>query len=63
VFWPVTGLAMRTVLVFFVLGVCVSRPYLGFHFPADVVFGSLLAVLLVIALRAALATWMLPPHD
>lgn len=57
VFWPVTGVALRWVLVLFVIGVCVSRPYLGFHFPADVLFGSLLSVLLVIALRAALAPW------
>jgi len=58
VFWPLTGVALRCVLVVFVIGVCVSRPYLGFHFPADVLFGSLLAVLLVIGLRITFATWL-----
>jgi len=62
VFWPLTGVALRCVLALFVIGVCVSRPYLGFHFPADVLFGSLLSVLLVIALRAVLATRMPSPH-
>lgn len=62
VFWPVSTTVLRVLLALFAVGVCISRPYLGFHFPADVVFGSLLSVMLVAALRAALATWM-PTHD
>jgi membrane-associated phospholipid phosphatase len=36
------------------LSVCVSRPYLGFHFPADVLFGSIISLLLVAGVRTAL---------
>src|SRR3954468_12565996 len=39
--WPCTrGPASRIVLAVYVVAVCLSRPYLGFHFPADVLFGS-----------------------
>ncbi len=56
VLWPAAkNSGARVALVFFVLGVCLSRPYLGFHFPADVLFGSLKSLILVIAVRAALA--------
>ena len=59
VLWPVAKtLGARIALVFYVLGVCLSRPYLGFHFPADVLFGSLKSLLLAIAVRAALARSM-----
>jgi membrane-associated phospholipid phosphatase len=59
--WPCTrSLALRIALVVYVVAVCLSRPYLGFHFPADVLFGSLLSVLLVVGVRAALAMWRPP---
>lgn len=55
VLWPIARkTAARAALAVFVLGVCLSRPYLGFHFPADVLFGSLKTLILVIAIRAAL---------
>ena len=57
VLWPLARTpVVRVALVLYVFGVCLSRPYLGYHFPADVLFGSLKSMLLVIALRAALAT-------
>jgi membrane-associated phospholipid phosphatase len=59
VLWPTArNLGARTALVLYVAGVCLSRPYLGFHFPADVLFGSLKSLLVVIAIRAALTRWM-----
>ncbi len=59
VLWPTARtLGARTALVLYVAGVCLSRPYLGFHFPADVLFGSLKSLLVVIAVRAALTKWM-----
>jgi len=55
VLWPaLRNPAVRVALIVYVAGVCLSRSYLGFHFPADVLFGSLKSLLLVIALRAAL---------
>ena len=55
VLWPcASSIAMRIVLVLYVIAVCLSRPYLGFHFPADVLFGSVISVLLVVGVRAAL---------
>ena len=55
VLWPTARkTAARVALAVFVLGVCLSRPYLGFHFPADVLFGSLKTLILVIAIHAAL---------
>lgn len=55
VLWPMArSLPARWGLVFFVFVVCLSRPYLGVHFPADVVAGSALAVLVAIAVRAGL---------
>ncbi len=59
VVWPLTkNLATRVALAVFVVGVCLSRPYLGMHFPADVLFGSLKSLLVVIAIRASLARWI-----
>ena len=59
VLWPTTqNFGARIALVFFVAGVCLSRSYLGLHFPADVLFGSLKSLLVVIAVRAALTRWM-----
>lgn len=59
VLWPeAKNLATRVALALFVVGVCLSRPYLGMHFPADVVFGSLMSILVVIAIRAMLTRWM-----
>ena len=59
VLWPwAKNLTTRVALAFFVVGVCLSRPYLGMHFPADVLFGSLKALLVVIAIRASLARWI-----
>jgi membrane-associated phospholipid phosphatase len=55
VLWPTTRRALlRLALVIFVVGVCLSRPYLGFHFPADVLLGSIFSLLLVMAVHAAL---------
>ena len=55
VLWPIANKkATRAALALFVLGVCLSRPYLGFHFPADVLFGSLKTLILVMTIRAAL---------
>ncbi len=63
VLWPQTkNLATRIALVLFAVGACLSRPYLGMHFPADVVFGSLISLFVVIAVRAALVKWMRAPH-
>jgi membrane-associated phospholipid phosphatase len=59
VLWPwAKNLATRVALALFVVGVCLSRPYLGMHFPADVLFGSLKSLLVVIAIRATLTRWM-----
>jgi membrane-associated phospholipid phosphatase len=59
VLWPeAKNLATRIALALFVAGVCLSRPYLGMHFPADVLFGSLISLLVVIAIRATLTRWM-----
>jgi membrane-associated phospholipid phosphatase len=61
--WPITrSLGGRIALVLFVVLVCLSRPYLGFHFPADVLFGSLKSLLVVIAVRAVLTKWMPAAH-
>jgi len=57
--WPMTrSLTGRIALVLFVVLVGLSRPYLGLHFPADVLFGSLTSLLVVVAVRAALTKWM-----
>jgi membrane-associated phospholipid phosphatase len=57
--WPMTrSLGGRIALVLFVVLVGLSRPYLGLHFPADVLFGSLKSLLVVVAVRAALTKWM-----
>ena len=59
VLWPwAKNPATRVALALFVVGVCLSRPYLGMHFPADVLFGSLASLLVVIAIRATLTRWM-----
>jgi membrane-associated phospholipid phosphatase len=63
VLWPLGKPVIRIALVVFVIGVCLSRPYLGFHFPADVLFGSLKSLVLVIAVRAALSTWVRAARD
>ena len=56
VLWPTAkNLGARIALILYVVGVCLSRPYLGFHFPADVLLGSLKSLFIIIALRAALA--------
>ena len=53
--WPMaSSRPARLGLAVYVLLACLSRPYLGFHFPADVVAGSVLAMLVTIAVRAAL---------
>ncbi|MBI3526390.1 MAG: phosphatase PAP2 family protein [Betaproteobacteria bacterium] len=57
--WPgAKNLATRIALALFVVGVCLSRSYLGMHFPADVLFGSLKSLLVVIAVRATLTKRM-----
>ena len=59
VLWPqAKNLATRVALALFVIGVCLSRPYLGMHFPVDVLFGSLKSLLLAVAIRATLTKWM-----
>ena len=56
VLWPLAKKPpARVALVLYVVGVCLSRSYLGLHFPADVLFGSLKSLFIIIALRAALA--------
>lgn len=58
VLWPIAkNSTLRIALVLYVAGVCLSRCYLGFHFPADVLFGSLKSLLLVVVLRLALVHW------
>ena len=53
--WPLVRWTwMRALLVAFVVGVCLSRSYLGFHFPADVLFGSLKTLAIAVGFRAAL---------
>jgi membrane-associated phospholipid phosphatase len=62
--WPGTkNLLARGVLAVFVAGVCLSRPYLGMHFPADVLFGSLMSLLVVTTIRGALARWLPAARD
>lgn len=57
--WPqAKNLATRVAFALFVVGVCLSRPYLGMHFPADVLYGSLMSILVVIAIRGTLTRWM-----
>jgi len=59
VLWPLAKRpGVRIALVLYVVGVCVSRSYLGLHFPADVVFGSLKSLAVAVAIRAALTRWM-----
>ena len=56
VLWPLAKKSpARAALILYVVGVCLSRPYLGLHFPADVLFGSLKSLFVIIALRAALS--------
>ena len=60
--WPVASRrALRALLVIVVVGVCLSRPYLGFHFPADVLFGSLKTLLLVVVIRHLLVRFNREP--
>lgn len=62
--WPVARRKeMRALLVVFVAGVCLSRPYLGFHFPADVLFGCLKTLLLVVGIRAVLVRCVRTPFS
>jgi membrane-associated phospholipid phosphatase len=59
VLWPqAKNLPARVALALFVAAVCLSRPYLGMHFPADVVLGSLGSLLVVVAIRVTLTKWM-----
>jgi len=56
VLWTVLrNAAARTAIALYVLAVCLSRVYLGAHFPADVVYGALKSLLVAIAVRSALA--------
>lgn len=55
--WP-----LRWGLWGFALLVCLSRPALGAHFPADILGGALIGALTVIALRSLQKRW-LPAHD
>jgi membrane-associated phospholipid phosphatase len=52
--WPLARGGWKLLLALFVLWACVSRLYLGFHFPADVLAGCLLSVSLVVAVRRTL---------
>src|SRR3954466_359480 len=63
VLWPcANSLATRIGIIFYVVAVCLSRAYLGFHFPADVLFSSLTSVLLVVGIRTML-TRCTPPSQ
>lgn len=53
-FWPLARGGWKALPVLFVLWVCLSRLSLGFHFPADVLAGSLLSVLVVAVVRRTL---------
>ena len=50
-FWPVLGHATRLLAVLLVVGVGFSRINLGVHFPADVVFGWLIGLVVVTLVR------------
>jgi membrane-associated phospholipid phosphatase len=52
--WPVLGRAWRVAAVMFVPWVCLSRVSLGAHFPADVLAGCLLSLVLVLGVRTSL---------
>lgn len=52
--WPLAGWRYRTFLVLFVIWVGVSRVNLGIHFPADVVYGAMTGVSLVMIVRQLL---------
>jgi membrane-associated phospholipid phosphatase len=57
--WPLFGRTGRLLLAAFVLWVGLSRVSLGVHFPADVLAGYLLGLLVVLSIRLLL-TRMLP---
>jgi membrane-associated phospholipid phosphatase len=57
--WPLFGRNGRLLLAAFVLWVGLSRVSLGMHFPADVLAGYLLGLLVVLSIRLLL-TRMLP---
>mgnify|MGYP001582923291 CR=1 FL=1 len=50
-FWPVFNRCFRTVGIFFVVWVCLSRISVGAHFPADVLGGALSSLAIVLLVR------------
>lgn len=52
--WPLLRRPARVALVMFVLWVGVSRVSLGMHFPADVIAGYTLALIVVVSMRSIL---------
>lgn len=52
--WPLLGRPGRVALIAFVLWVDLSRISLGMHFPADVLAGNLVGLIVVIGVRALL---------
>lgn len=55
--WPVADSRLRLGLTMFVVWVGLSRISLGIHFPADVVYGAIIGVSLVLILRQLL--WLI----
>ncbi len=60
--WPVTRPRFRIFLVLFVMWVGVSRINLGIHFPADVVYGAIIGVSLILIVRRLLWLFIKDPH-
>jgi len=52
--FPVLTVALRLTGVFFIIGVCWSRLALGVHFPADVMAGFFISLIIVLLVRAVI---------
>ena len=57
--WPVISKGFRWIGVVLLAGVCWSRMALGVHFPADVLGGVLITLLLVLIIRAIIYSLLL----
>ena len=60
--WPIARMRLRIGLTFFVIWVGLSRISLGIHFPADVVYGAIIGVSLVVILRQLLWIMIKPRY-